>query len=43
MASCSYIYIYICESFGDFDFSPSAVNTTPAPFYRVSELYALAR
>ena len=30
--------------FGDFDFSPSAVSTTPsAPFYKVSELYALAR
>ena len=29
--------------FGDFDFSPSAVRTTPSvPFYKVSELYALA-
>ena len=29
--------------FGDLDFSPSAVSTTPsAPFYKVSELYALA-
>ena len=46
--------IYICvrvtsrnctlARFGDFDFSPSAVSTTPsAPFCKVSELGALAR
>ena len=44
--------IIICESasrnrtlarLGDFDFSPSAVSTTPsAPFYNVSELCGLA-
>ena len=29
--------------FDDFDFSPSAVNTTPSvPFYKVSEFCALA-
>ena len=29
--------------FDDFDFSPSAANTTPSvPFYKVSELCALA-
>ena len=45
-----YIYVRVASRnrtlahFGDFDFSRSAVSTTPsAPFYKVSELYALAQ
>ena len=44
-----YLYVRVASRnrtlarFGDFDFSPSAASNIPsAPFYKVSELYALA-